>query len=377
MSVTRRAFLRGMTGALLAPSLIGCRQGETRARIEAGVDEGKTLNIYSWADYVHPDTIPNFEKRFGVRVVYDTFASNEALLAKLQAGATDYDIVVPTGYMLHQLVRLGLLAEIDHSKIPNLKNIMPRFQRAAHDPGLKHSVPYTWGTTGIGYNTAALQSSFMQTDSDSAMGVISMAKTPADWNVLWDEKMANRITLLEDSREVIGMALKRRGHSYNTKEEKLIRQATDDLKQQKPLTMCYSSDMIITQLVSGDCWLALVYSGDAYQAMRQNEDVRYVIPVSGCSIWLDSLCIPKSAPHPERAYEWINYILEPAVGAAISNYTRYATPNQLAMPLIQNDLKNDRMLYPSESVLARCEEIGDVGSALFLYDRMWTELKCS
>ncbi len=360
-----------MTGALMAPGLTGCARGRRRD------GEGNALNIYSWADYVHPDTIPGFEKRTGVRVIYDTFASNEALLAKLQAGASDYDIVVPTGYMLHQLVKLNLLRKLDHSKIPNLKNIMNRFHHAAHDPGLQYSVPYTWGTTGIGYNTTAIKNSMTISDADLQMPQLALIKTPGDWDVFWDKRMANRITLLEDAREVIGMALKRRGYSFNTTDEKLIRKATNDLKEQKPLTMCYSSDQIITQLVSGDCWLALVYSGDAYQAMKQNADVGYAIPVSGCSIWLDSMCIPVTAPNPERAYEWINYILEPEVGAAIANYTRYATPNTLAHSLVSEDLRKDKILYPNESILARCEEIGDVGQALFTYDRMWTELKCT
>lgn len=372
MSLSRRTFLRGVTGALLAPGLSGCATGSRR---KDGV--GDTVNIYSWADYLHPDTVPEFEKRTGIQVVYDTFASNESLLAKLQAGASDYDIVVPTGYMLRHLVKLDLLQKIDHSRIPNLKNIMERFQHPRHDPGLTYSVPYTWGTTGIGYNTTAMRNALTITDADLHMPQVNLDKTPADWDVFWDDRMKGRITLLDDSRETIGFALKRRGHSYNTTDEALIRRATDDLKEQKPLTMCYSSDQVITQLVSGDCWLALVYSGDAYQARRENPDVGYAIPVSGCSLWMDSLCIPKSAPHPQRAYEWINYILEPKVGAAIANYTRYATPNQLALPLVNEDLRQDKVLYPNESVLARCEEIGDVGSAVFTYDRMWTELKCS
>lgn len=371
MSLSRRTFLRGMTGALMAPGLAGCGLG-SRAK-----GDGNTVNIYSWADYLHPDTIPDFEKRTGVQVVYDTFASNEALLAKLQAGASDYDIVVPTGYMLRQLVKLGLLQPIDHTRIPNLKNIMERFQNPGHDPALKYSVPYTWGTTGIGYNTTAVRRAMETRSVSLQMQQMAMDKTPADWDVFWDARMAGRITLLDDSRETIGAALKRRGHSYNTTDEALIRKATEDLKLQKPLTMCYSSDQVITQLVSGDCWLALVYSGDAYQARRENPDVGYAIPVSGCSIWMDSLCVPKSAPHPQRAYDWINYILEPAVGAAIANYTRYATPNLLALPLVKEELRQDKVLYPNENILARCEEIGDVGKAVFTYDRMWTELKCS
>lgn len=350
--ISRRQLLA--EGALLTLGVSGCTQ---QSRPDPNV-----LNIYSWADYLHPSTIPNFEKRYNVRVVYDTFASNESLLAKLQAGANQYDIVVPTSYMVTQFIKLSLLSELDHARLPNLRNIMPRFRDPAFDRKLKHSIPYTWGTTGIGYNIARMA---------------DPERYPDDLDAFWDPRYAQRMTLLDDARETIGMALKRRGLSYNLQEKDKIELAVADLKAQKPLTMCYTSDQVIVQLASGDSWLSLVYSGDAYQAARDCKDVRYVIPHSGASLWLDNMCVPKTAPHPDNAYKWINFMLEPEVAAATANYTRYATPNQKALALIDSNMKQDPNLYPPESLMDKCEEIGDIGSLLFFYDRMWTELKCS
>ncbi|MBS1955920.1 MAG: spermidine/putrescine ABC transporter substrate-binding protein [Cyanobacteria bacterium SZAS-4] len=352
--LNRRDFLRLSLGTVFGASLTSCTEKPKSS-------QKNQLNIYSWADYLHPDTIPEFERRYGIHVVYDTFASNEALLAKLQAGATAYDIIVPTSYMIKQLRKLNKLSVLDHDRLSNFKNIMPRFVNPKFDPHLEHSIPYTWGTTGIAFNTAAVEKFDWPTNTD----------------IFWNKKYAHRMTLLDDARETIGMSLKKSGHSFNTVDEPTISQAVADLVVQKPLTMCYTSDQVIVQLASGDSWLSLVYSGDAYQAQRENKDVKYVIPENGTSIWLDNLCIPTSAPHVENAYKWINFMLEPKVAAATASYTRYATPNQLAFELLPKDVTQDRNLYPAAKVMAQCEELGDIGSGIFIYDRMWTELKCS
>lgn len=352
----RRSFLALAGATVFGAGLSSCGVRENVR------DAGKQLNIYSWADYIHPDTIPEFEKRYGIRVMYDTFSSNEALLAKMQAGATQYDVIVPTSYMIAQLKKLSLLSEIDHSQIPLIGNVMERFRNPAFDPGLRYSVPYTWGTTGIGFSTAAFPNA---------------RDYPRDWDAFWDQKVANRITLLDDARESIGMVLKRDGHSYNTRETSEIEHAARELIAQKPLVMCYTSDQVIVQLAAGDSWLALGYSGDIYQAISDNPSVHYVIPASGTSLWLDNLCIPASAPHKENAYKWINYLLEPEVAAANAAHTKYATPNQKALPLIDSKQRIDVNLYPPETLLSKCDELGDIGNLIFVYDRLWTELKCS
>ncbi len=354
---SRRRFLAAALGAFAIPQLLlsGCGANNRARRSE------RELHIYSWADYLHPDTIPEFERRHHIKVIYDTFASNEALLAKMQAGASDYDIIVPTSYMVKHLLKLNLLAPIDHARLPHFDNIMPRFRDRNFDPQCGHSVPYTWGTTGIAFNKSAFAGRSL----------------PDDWDVLWDRHLSGRITLLDDARETIGMALKRRGYSYNTTAEGPLNEATSDLIAEKSLVMSYTSDQAMVQLASGDCLASLVYSGDAFQAARENPNVNYIVPRSGCSYWTDNLCIPRTAPNPDNAYLWINYILEPEVSAAIANYTRYATPNSQALKLITPDLLQNKNLYPSESTMSKCEEVADVGRAIFLYDRLWTELKCA
>ncbi|CAN5677325.1 spermidine/putrescine ABC transporter substrate-binding protein PotD [soil metagenome] len=351
----RRAFLISTIGTIIgASTLTSCRSSAQRK-------PSNQLNIYSWADYLHPETIPEFERRYGISVVYDTFASNEALLAKLQAGATAYDIIVPTSYMIKQLRKLGKLTGLDHDRIPNLKNIMSRFQNPKFDPNLEHSIPYTWGTTGIAFNSES----------------VLKRDWPINTDIFWNKNYGHRMTLLDDARETIGMALKRNGESFNCIDERQIGMAVTELIVQKPLTMCYTSDQVIVQLASGDSWLSLVYSGDAYQAQRENKNVKYVIPENGTSIWLDNMCIPTGAPHRENAYKWINFMLEPEIAAATASYTRYATPNQLAFKLLPTDVTSDQNLYPPPPVMAKCEELGDIGSGIFTYDRMWTELKCT
>jgi len=322
----------------------------------------KQVNVFSWADYLPPHAIEDFEQRFGIRVVYDTFASNEALLARMEAGSSDYDVIVPTGYIVSKLRALKLLKPIDKQRLPNYKYLMGRFTQMSFDPGGDYTVPYTFGTTGIGYNAPAFAEKNIP--------------APNDWDIFWDERLKGRITLLEDARETIGFAEKRRGNSYNSVQPQAVAEALQDLIRQKPLTMCYTSDQIIVYLASGDALLSLAYSGDAHQAARWNKDVRYVIPESGTSMWIDNMCIPAHAPHEENALLWINYMLEPQVSAALTDYTYYATPNHEALKYIAKTNLDDKTLYPPESVLDKCDELKDIGNGIFLYDKAWTELKC-
>lgn len=372
--ISRRSFLRagarGLVGASLTSGAL------TSAMLTSGIltscsrkeESGKQLNILNWADYLHPGAIPEFERRHGCKVIYDTFASNEALLAKLQAGGNKYDIIVPSSYMVKQLIKLETLSKLDHSRLRGLDHMMARFRQSVFDPGLEHCVPYTWGTTGIGFNLRRF----------TECGAVSDPNNPElSWDVFWDRRFSQRMTLLDDGREAIGMALKKSGHSYNTKDEATIGGARDLLIAQKPLIMCYTSDQVIVELASGNSYLSQVFSGDAYQARRDNADVSYVIPKEGASIWTDNFCIPASAPHVDLAYEWINYMLEPAVAAACANFTNYAIANESAWKLVDSHLREDPHLYPPQAVLDRCEELGELGSAIFIFDRMWTELKCS
>lgn len=360
--IPRREFLK-KAGALalgstpLLSACVGSRQGADNAR-----PNEKRLNIFSWADYLHPEAIPEFERRYGIQVTYDTFASNEILLARLEAGPVDYDIVVPTNYLVSKLKKLKLLRELDHARLSNYNNVGERFRHLSYDPGNRFAIPYTFGTTGIAFNK----------DAFARVG----SAGPTDWDSFWDERFKGRMTLLEDARETLGFALKRRGYSYNSVDDNQIRQAVHDLEGQKHLMMCYTSDQVIVYLASGDAQLSLAYSGDAHQARRTNDRVGYIIPASGASMWFDNLCIPASAPHVESAYLWINYILDPNISAALTNFTYYPTPNSAATGKIKGELLADKTVYLPNELMDRCEEIGDIGDGIFLYDRAWTELKC-
>lgn len=352
-TLTRRELIVSGLSLLLS----GCTTGGEESN-------ERQLNILCWADYLHPDTIPEFERRFGLKVVYDTFASNEALLSKLQAGGSKYDIIVPSSYMVKQLKRMKLLDELDHARIKGFSNLMPRLLQSQFDPGLTYCVPYTWGTSGIGYNTEIFGKCAVSTDRPS-------------WDLFWDKRFDQRMTLLDDGREVLGMAMKRSGGSYNCLEEGKISAGADALKVQKPLVMCYSSDQVIVALSSGDSYLSQIFSGDAYQARRENPQVGYAIPKEGASVWTDNFCIPRTAPHKDFAYLWLSYMLEPAVAAKCAKFTHYATANQAAFKLVSAEMKDDPNLYPPENILDTCEELHDIGQAVFLYDRYWTEVKCS
>jgi spermidine/putrescine transport system substrate-binding protein len=357
MSLTRRDFLkRSAAIALGAPLLSSC------TGTAGGAGSSKRLNIFSWADYVAPDTVSNFEKQFGIEVTYDTFASNETLLARLEAGSVEYDIIVPTNYVISKMIRAKILQPLDHARLPNYKYMMERFRHLSYDPGNQYAIPYTFGTTGIAYNKDAFR----------AAGQAG----PTDWDSFWDPRFSGRMTLLEDARETIGFALKRKGHSYNSVDAAQITAACHDLESQKKYVMCYTSDQVIVYLSSGDAQLSLAFSGDAHIAARSNDSVGYIIPASGSSMWFDNMCIPASAPHVESAYKWINYILEPQVGADLTNYTYFPVPNIAAAALIKPELRDDKTLYLPEAVMDKCDEISDIGDGIFLYDRAWTELKC-
>ncbi len=360
MGLSRRQFLQAGVATVCGSTLSACCSLNSDSRH----DRSRQLNIYSWPDYIQPEAIPEFEKRYGVQVVYDTVSSNEALIAKFQAGASDYDIVVPSNYAVTKLRKLNLLRKIEHDRLKNFGNLMPRFRTSQNKEDLNHeyAVPYTFGTTGIAFNTSLFRST---------------RDYPNDWDAFWDKRFAGRMTMLEDARECLGFALKRRGQSYNTINEEIVHQACNDLKAQKPLVMCYTSDQVIVYLTSGDSHLSLSFSGDAQQAARENHDVKYIIPKTGASMWVDNLAIPASSPHPDLAHLWIDYILEAKVSAALSNFTLYATPNEAALPLVNAELRSDKELYPPESVLANCEEIKDIGKSIFIYDRQWSELKCT
>lgn len=364
--LTRRNFIKKTTalglslaGALtIADSLFR----ESREAYAAQVDRSKLskkLNVYNWSDYIDEATIPNFEKEFGVKVNYDTFEDNESMLAKVQSGATGYDVVYPTGYMVEIMIKEGLLAPLDHGNIPNISGVNEALRKPPYDPGMKFSIPYQWGTTGFGYNSKKLSG---KVDS---------------WSLLFDPKYKGKITMLDDVRGAISVALKYLGYSLNTTSKSELMEAKKLLMEQKPLLKAYMSAPVKSLLISGEVWISELWSGDVYMTMEDNDAIVYCIPKEGCEVWTDNMCILKSAPHKYTAEVWINYNMRPEVSAAVSNYVWYATPLDTAKPLIDKEALNDPGIYPPQEVLNRCEFLVDIGEATRIYDQIWTELKAA
>ena len=323
----------------------------------------KSVSFYNWTDYIDPDVLTMFEEECGVKVVYDTFSSNEDLLAKLQAGATGYDLIVPSDYMVSIMRQLNMLKELDHNNIPNLANIYPRFAEVPYDPGNVYTAPYQWGTTGIGYNLEAT------------------GEVPDSWSWLFDPEKAvqfdGKISLLNDQREVIGAALKYLGHSMNSVDPDELEEAKQTILAIKPYVATFDSDSFGDILVSGEVVIGHGWSGGYFQDIyaSDNENLGYVIPKEGGVIWTDNLAIPLTAPNPYTAEVLMNYILDPEIGAMISNFNYYASPNQAAEKFIDEDVLNDPGIYPSEETLAKMEFLEELGEGTLLWDRIWTEIK--
>lgn len=318
--------------------------------------EKKQLHIFTWASYVIDDIREGFEEEYGVKVFIDTYASNEDLLAKLLAGATGYDIIMPSDYMVSILIKQNLLAELDRENIPNFQNIGPLFLNKYFDPENRYSVPYTFGTAGIAYDSAVISSA------------------PESWNVLWDPQYRNRFSMLDDQREALGAALKMLGYSYNTTDQKELEAAKEKLIEQKPLVKQYNSETE-ELLIAGDVIMAHCWNGDAFRAAETRSTIRYTIPKEGSSQFIDTLCIPKSAPNQELAEAFINYLLRPEINAKIADFTKYGTCVPAAKEYLPERLRQHKFIYPEKEVMESLEWLKDVGDFTRHYNRAWEEIK--
>jgi spermidine/putrescine transport system permease protein len=321
------------------------------------VAKGGELNIFIWSNYLPDSVIAEFERRFDAKLNIELYDSNEALLAKLQSGGASYDIVVPSDYMVTVLRAQGLLSELNRDLISNISNLDPRFTGLAYDPVNEYSVAYMWGTTGIAYRK-------------------DKVTEPIDsWAALWDGRYKDRVSMLDDVRETLGAALKLRGNSLNSTDPAELEQAARLLSEQKPLVKAYDSGGFDQLLLSGDVWIAQSYSGQIAKAMAESPEIGYVIPKEGCTIFVDNLCVPRSSQRKELAQAFINFVLETRTAAEIANGTGYSSPNLTARALIRPDLLANEAAYPPREALDRCEFIKELGPAISLYDRLWTEIK--
>ena len=341
--------------------------GETSDRCGDSSKLADEIFLYNWSEYIDPEIMDQFEAECGVKVIETNFDSNETLLATLQAGGADYDIIVPSDYMVTTLIDEGMVMELDYSIVTNIANMEPINVNQYFDPEQKYTVPWFWGTSGFAVDSNVV------TDYTNS------------WSMMFDPNSpyCGKISMLDDQRETLGAALMYLGYSINDTDPAHLEDAKNLLIDQAPCIKAYDSQTNDDLIVSGETVLAHIWTGDALLAgdsdpeIGGRDGIYYVIPEEGCTIWQDNMMIPLSAPNPYTAMVFMNYTQYPEIAAQNAEWVGYATPNKAAKEFIDPEMLADEAVYPPAEVEARLQWIEDVGDALELYDRIWTEFKAA
>jgi len=323
------------------------------------------LKIFIWSEYMDEENMPkDFEKATGIKVRLDLYESNEEMMAKLKAGGVaQYDIIVPSDYILPALINLNLIQPLDHSKIPNLKNLGAKFKAATFDPGNKYSVGWQWGTVGLMYRKDRIN------DPDAQ-----------SWSIIFDsQKNPGPFVFIDSVREMMGIALLYLGYDFNSVSPEELEAASDLLIQAKKRPGCLGFKGGVdgkNDVVAGTANAAIVYNGDAIKAITEDpKNLGFVVPNEGSEIWLDSMCIPAQAPNPDAAHKWINWILDPKVNASLTNYNHFATPNEAAMPYLNKEDLENPGVWPPPEIMEILYFAKDLGQDNRLMDEAWNRAK--
>ncbi|HML08512.1 MAG TPA: polyamine ABC transporter substrate-binding protein [Xanthobacteraceae bacterium] len=351
------------------------------ASVPAPAQKERVVNVYNWSDYIDPTVLENFSKATGIKVRYDTFDSNDTLEAKLLAGRSGYDVVVPTGYFLARQISAGVFQKLDKSRLPNLVNVWPEIARrlADYDPGNQYAVNYMWGTTGIGYNVK---------DARNILGPSALAESLLDsWNdVFAPERIARfkdcGIHMLDSSDDIMPAALHYLRLDPNSSDPGDLEKAADVLTRIRPYIRKFHSSEYLNALASGEICLVVGFSGDIKQAQRRAAQAKggvaiaYSIPREGAQLWFDNFAIPKDAPDVAEAHEFIDYLLRPEVAAKNTNFVAYANGNLASQQFIDRSILDDRTIYPDAATMAKLYTIAAHDQKTQrLINRLWTRIK--
>ncbi len=322
-----------------------------------GGEEQVTLNVYNWGDYIDESILEDFEAETGIKINYEMFATNEDMYVKLKQGGTKYDIAFPSDYMIEKMKNEDMLHKIDMEKVPNYSLIMDEFKGLEFDPNEEYSVPYMWGTVGILYNK-------------------SMVSDPVDsWDILWDEKYAGNILMMDSQRDTLMVALKKLGYSMNTRSVEELEAAKQALIEQKPLVLAYVGDNVVDMMLSGEAAMSVLWSGQAIQIMMEQDGFEYAYPKEGTNLWFDSIVIPKTSEHVEEAHMFIDFLNREDIAFRNADYIGYSSPNKGAVDKLSDDLKSMSAAYPDMNKLVDSEVFLDPGDFIEEFNRVWTELK--
>ena len=326
--------------------------------------KGTSINVYNWGEYISDgsegslNVNEEFTKRYGIKVNYTTFESNENMYNKLQSGGANYDIVIPSDYMIAKLIEEEMLVELDYSNIPNYKYILPKYKNLFYDPQNKYTVPYTVGMVGLIYNTTMVDD---EVDS---------------WSILWNEKYKGEILMFNNPRDAFGIAQFLLGQSVNTHDPEDWDKAIELLKEQRPLVSSYVMDEVYNKMEGGEAAFAPYYAGDYLTMADVNPDLAFVYPKEGVNYFVDAMCIPKTAENKEAAELYINFMLEEEIAVANANWICYASPHALVLESDDYDLKGEPVLYPDESETPKTESFENLSYDIQNYmSQLWSELK--
>lgn len=350
----KKLIALGLCTCMTAALLSGCGSADK-------YPNGKVY-VYNWGEYIDPETLDMFEKETGIQVIYDEFDTNETMYPKVEAGASNYDVVCPSDYMIQKMIDNDLLQELNWDNIPNAKaNIGAQYyeQSEAFDSGNRYAVPYCWGTVGILYNK-------------------TMVDEPVtSWSILWDEKYADSILMQDSVRDLFMVGLKSLGYSMNSTDEKELNEAKNLLIQQKPLVQAYVIDQVRDKMIGNEAALGVIYSGEAIFTQRENPDLEYVIPREGTNVWIDGWVIPKNAENVENAEKFIDFMCRGDIALLNFDYITYSTPNTAAQALIKDDdIRNSKIAFPDLSQYDGLETFSYLGDdADALYNDLWKEIK--
>jgi putrescine transport system substrate-binding protein len=351
-------------------------KGSADQATSGGAKPGNVLNLYIWSDYLAPNTLSDFEKQTGIKVNASYFDANETLETKLLAGSSGFDVVVPTASYFERQIKAGVYLTLDKSKLPNLKNMDPELMArvAQHDPGNAHGVIYMWGTNGIGYNEKMIKDLMPDAPLDS-------------WRLVFDPAVASKIakcgiSVLDSPAEMMRVVLGYLGRDPNSQKPEDAAAAEETLLKIRPYIRNINSSEYIEALANGDLCVAVGYNGDILQARdrardaNKGVDVKYIVPKEGSILWFDMLAIPKDAPHPDAAYAYLNYIMEPKVTADISNFKRFANANAASAPFVLDSVKGDSGIYPPPALRQKLAvQLADSPDQTRAITRLWQKFK--
>ena len=356
--------------ALLLSGCGGNAAGSSSADNGGNRSGSNELYVYNWGEYIDEDVIDQFEEETGIKVIYDMFETNEEMYPVIEAGGVNYDVVCPSDYMIQKMRENDLLAEINFDNVPNLDQIDPTYleMSKSFDPENKYSVPYTWGTVGILYNTKRLEELGMD--------------VPTKWSDLWDERLDGEILMQDSVRDAFMVALKKDGYSMNSDNEDELQQAKQDLIDQKPLVQAYVIDQVRDKMIGGEAAIGVIYSGEMLYIQNEvknlglDYDLKYVIPEEGTNLWIDSWVIPKNAKNKENAEKWIDFLCRPEIAKQNFDYITYSTPNKGAFDLLDEEIQNNKALFPDIDSLKDSEVYEYLGDEVdAVYNELWKEVK--